>query len=193
MALNFSDVLNRQAELSFTPPQAFFMTIEKLPQVVYNVQQITIPNISGGEAPIPNSLNPGRLFTPGDTIDYAQLDLTFLLDKNFRSYRSILEWVKGYANTEEFGEQAEYIKGLQNDARKGQLKLTSDITVFGTDNDNLPVIEWKFKDCFPISIDGPSYDATAIDVTYLTSAASFRYSYFECTTYTGGAKNNDTI
>ena len=193
MALNFSDVINRQADLSFVPPQNFFMTIERLPQVVYTVQQINIPNVSINEAVQSNPLNPGRIFTPGDSIDYAQLDITFLIDKQFKGYRSILEWGKGIVNAMEYGEAQDFLKGVQNDGRPLEQRQVSPITVFGTDNDNVPIIEWKFFDCFPISVDGPQYDATPQAVEYLTSSASFRYNYFECTTYTAGAKNNDTI
>ena len=69
MATNFTDVItNRQVELSFTPPQNYFLTCERLPKVVFTVQSFTIPTINGGESVLPNSLNPTRMYVPGDGI-----------------------------------------------------------------------------------------------------------------------------
>jgi len=193
MALSFTDVANRQLELSYAAPQNFYMAVEKLPQVVYTLQELIIPTISAGETDFPNPINPGGLEIPGDTLNYGQLDCTFLLDKNFRGYRSILEWMKGNSSPDAYGQNTEYFKSLQNDSRVGFQKGLSDIAVFAVDAANEPIVEWKFKDCFPISLDGAQFNATLNDVDYLTSTVSFHFTYFENTTYTNGAKNNDTI
>ena len=75
MATNFTDVItNNQVELSFTPPQNYFLTCERLPKTVFTVQEFQIPTLSGGEAPMANSLNPARVFIPGDGIDYGTID-----------------------------------------------------------------------------------------------------------------------
>jgi hypothetical protein len=193
MATSFNEVLNRQLELSNAAPQNFYMTIEKLPQVVYTVQSLDIPTISAGETDLPNPINPGGLSVPGDTLNYGQLNATFLLDKNFRGYRTILDWIKGITSPDAYGQNTDYFAEQNNDSRKGSQKGMSDISVFAVDAANEPIVEWKFKNCFPLSLDGPQFNATAQDVEYMTSTVSFEFMLFENTTYTNGQKNNDTI
>ena len=101
MALQFGDMIARQTELSFAAPQHFFITIEKLPDIVYTVQQANVPVISAGEAILSNPFNQTRS-VPGDTLDYSQLDVTFLIDKEMKGYRQILKWMKGMINPESF-------------------------------------------------------------------------------------------
>ena len=80
MADTYNQVTAQQTELSFAPPQNFFLAVERLPRLQFTVQQVNVPPISGGEAAIPTRFNSGRAFMPGDTVDYAQLDVTFLID-----------------------------------------------------------------------------------------------------------------
>jgi len=193
MALNYSDVLARQPELSYVPPQNFFMVIDKLPQVAYNLQQVTIPPLSGGEVPLDNRFNSTRTYIPGDGVDYGQLSATFLLDKQFTTYRSIAEWIKGINAPEGHQQYPDWLN--ENDAERttGFARTMSTVTVLGTDSAGKPVVHWVFRNAFPISIDGPSYDATQQDIEYLTATVDFRFHYFEMETYTNGVLNNDRV
>ena len=194
MALTFNDVLARQVELSYTPPQNFFMVIEKLPEVVFTAQQIQIPAISGGMSELANRFNSGKAFVPGNSLEYGQLDVTFLLDKQFKGYRTILKWLKGI-NAPETQEQFEVFTTEENSgSRVGFATTMSDITVFATDAANRPICHWNFKNCFPTDLDGVAFDATGSDITYLTANVSFKFTYFTHQTYTeSGILNEDTL
>ena len=196
MALQFGDMIARQTELSFAAPQHFFITIEKLPDIVYTVQQANVPVISAGEAILSSPFNQTRS-VPGDTLDYSQLDVTFLIDKEMKGYRQILKWMKGMINPESFDQFKEYAKENvteRPDAREpGFLNTMSNMSLFAADADLKPLAEWKFIDAFPISLDGPQYDSTNPQVDYLTATSSFKFMYFEHATYNNGAKNNDII
>lgn len=194
MAINYNTVASRIPELSYVAPQNFYMVVESLPEMVFNIQQIQIPNVTGGEVPLPNRMNPNRTFIPGNGIDYTTLDVTFLLDKSLRNYYKVLEWIKAINHSENFEQYSEWTTDTtKNTSKEGFAKATSNLTVFGCDAGNNPLMHWNFVDSFPISLDGPSYDASAPNIDYLTSVASFRYMYFEFQTYTNGALNNDKI
>ena len=183
MANSFQDVIARQVELSYVPPQNFYMVIDKLPEIVFTCQQLTIPNISTGEAIMSNRFNPSKTFVPGDGVDYGTLEITFILDKHFRNYRSLLKWIKQ--------------NGVPDDPKQWTVNAfadtMSDITVYGCDSANEPLVHWNFKNCFPISVGATAFDSTMTDITYLTSDVSFRYHYFTHNTYTNGSLNNDEI
>jgi len=187
----FNDVINKQVELSFTPAQNFFMSIDNLPAVQFTVQQIQIPPVNGGEAAVSNRMNPGKSYVPGESLDYSTLDVTFLLDKEFKAYRSILAWIKGINSADDTSQ----IQGWTGDLNGNMdySKTMSNITVFGADAGMNPLYHWDFKGAFPVSLDGPQFDSTQPDIEYISATVSFRYSYFEHQTYTAGVANDDII
>lgn len=193
MALDYTDVLARQPELSYVPPQNFFMVIDKLPQVAYNLQQVTIPPLSGGETQLDNRFNSTRTFIPGDGVDYSQLTATFLIDKEFQTYLSIVEWIKGINAPEGHEQYPEWLSSSDAERSEGFARTMSTVTVLGTDSAGKPVVHWVFKNAFPVSVDGPTYDATQQDIEYLTATVDFRYHYFETQTYNNGVLNNDRL
>jgi len=193
MANTYSEVaINNQVELNFTPPQNFFLTAERLPKLVFTIQDFTIPTLVAGESILPNSLNPGRVYIPGDGLDYGTLEINYVIDKEFKTYREIIRWIKGIT-APETGDQATNYQNSIPRRQPAHAKFFSNIELFGTDAGNKALISWKFKDAFPIGVGGPTYDSKTLDVEPLVGSVSFRYMYFECETYTNGQANNDKI
>ena len=58
----------------------------------------------------------------------------------------------------------------------------SDATLIILTSKNNPVIEVRFKDLFPTSLTGLTYDQQADDVNYLTATVSFEYLNYEFAT-----------
>ena len=50
------------------------------------------------------------------------------------------------------------------------------------DNKNNPIVEIDFKNVFPTSIGGLSFDGGATDVEYLTCDVTFKYQIYEIRT-----------
>ena len=193
MANTYSQVANNnQVDLNFTPPQNFFMTAERLPKLVFTIQDFQIPSLVAGEANLPLSLNPNRAFIPGDGIDYGTLEVTYLIDKQFKTYRETLNWMKGITAPESGTQSKNYTNSISRQ-QPAFAKGMSNIELFGTDAGNRPVVSWKFRDAFPIQIGGPNFDSKTQDVEPLVGSISFRYLYFEIETFTDGQANNDRI
>jgi len=144
MALSYSTVSSRIPELSFVAPQNFYAVAENLPGVVFNLQQLTIPNVTGGEVPLPNIMNSNRAFIPGNGVDYTSLDFTFLIDKNFINYRSVLDWLKAINHPEDFDQFENYTTSANAVNKEGFFRTTSNMTVFGCDDGNNPLVHWNF-------------------------------------------------
>lgn len=192
MALNYQDVINRQLELSYAAPQNFFFASELMPDLVFTAQQIDIPVLTIGEARLPNNQNVNA-YLPGDSLDYGTLDITFLVDKEFRTYQALLAWLKGVSNPEAFVQNFNWLQ--DNASIPGGINWqngTSDLFVYATDPGLQPLLEWKFLNAYPVSVDGPVFDSTDGDTQYLTARVSFRYLYFQCTQYVNGAKQPST-
>ena len=56
--------------------------------------------------------------------------------------------------------------------------ITSDATLTVLSNHNNPIVEFRFKDMFPVSIGELSYDQGATDVDYIRVDASFQYQQY---------------
>lgn len=185
-----------QVELNYVSPQNFYMVIDKMPTVQYNLQQVQIPSITGGETDLANRLNPAKTFIPGNSLDYGTLSCTFLLDKNFVSYREILKWLKAINHPDTQEDYKDWVinPGAAKAAIKDFEKTMSTINLFATDAAARPLAEWVFYNAFPIDLDGPQYDATSQEAEYLQSTVSFRYTHFEHAIYTSsGQRKNDLI
>ena len=171
-----------ETELSFTPPQNFFMHIERLKTTAFTLQRVQIPVTSGEEIVQSTPMNPGRTMIPGMGLEYSVLSCDFICDKHFLNYKDIMEWFKGIHAPEDKAAQALDWKDTY-----------SNVDLIGCDAANTPLVRWTFHDAFPISVDGPMYDATMPDIEYLTSNVTFRHKYFTFSTYTNGIDNHDTI
>ena len=182
MANTLQDLLDNQVELSWTPPQNFYFVINRIPELMFTAQRIQVPVINAEEINQPSKLNPSRTMIPGSGLDHSVLSCDFIIDKDFVTYKTILTWMKQNYATED--------KSLQ---WKDWFSTMSNVDVFGTDAANTPLVRWTFVDAFPISLDGPMYDATMPDIEYLTSNVTLRFKYFTFTSYTNGIENDDTV
>ncbi len=63
-----------------------------------------------------------------------------------------------------------------------QVVFFSDATLNVLSNKNNSVIEVRFRDVFPISLTGLSYNQQATDVDYLTATVTFDYKIYDFAT-----------
>lgn len=182
MASNFQEIIDNQVELSWTPPHGFYMVINGYEDLMFTLQRVQIPVISGEDVLQSSAVNPGKTMIPGTGLEYSVLSCDFILDKHFKTYRTILDWMKSnYAPEDLKGQWINWMNTMK------------DVTVIGTDAANVPLVEWHFKDAFPISVDGPMFDATMPDIEYLTSNVTFKFKYFTNKTYTNGIPDDNII
>lgn len=182
MALNYQELINNQLELSFVPPQNFYMILGRIPTTSYMLQRIQVPVLSADEIIQSNPMNPSRTMIPGSSLEYSVLSCDFIIDKYHKNYKEILKWLKNNYAPED--------KERQWDSFASSM---SDIDIVATDSANKIIGIWHFVDAFPISMDGPMYDATMPDIEYLTSNVTFRFKYFTFSSFTEGVDDNDPI
>ena len=190
--MDISRLIRSQVELSFVVPQNFFMVVERLPKVQFTVQRAQLPTVTAEEVLMSNSINPGKVYLPGEGVDYTPLNVEFIIDKHFLNYKSILKWVKAVGHPEDL-EQSDIFTDDISGKKNTFQRLMSNITIVGTDAGLRPVADWTFTDCFPTDCDGPQYDSTLTDVEYFQSSVTFRYKYFKFNAYTNGVNDNDPI
>ena len=190
---------NRQpTKLDYASPTQFKFGIAKLPKVEYFCTAATVPGISLANTPA--QATPLKdIPLPGDKLDYERLVCTFLVDENLENYQEIHGWLRGLGFPEDNKEHQNLLVS-GNDRFPGSTSnvlgeagrtkyappktggLFSDATLNVLSNKNNSVIEVRFRDVFPISLTGLSYNQQGTDVDYLTATVTFEYKIYDFAT-----------
>ena len=157
---------------NFLNPINFAFLLKRAPYTEFFIQKIAIPNIVLDyiDSPSPQL----RLPISASHVDFGTLNVTFKIDEEMTNYFEIYNWIVaiGYP----FNQQA-YAALKANAAASGE-SLISDISVIIMDGLKNPNYEIVFTNAFPIQLGEISFEATDQDVNFVTTTASFKYSYF---------------
>ena len=188
--------LNRQpTKLDYAAATQFKFNIIKLPKVEFFCTSVNIPGITLGSTTQATSLI--DIPIPGDTLTYSALNVDFLVDENLENYREIHGWLTGLGfpkNHTQFetlvnagSDRFPTSNATANNREAGRVDDTgfdtgaqySDATLSILSSKNNPILEVRFRDLYPTSLSGLSYDQQAGDTSYLTGTVSFSYLIYE--------------
>ena len=173
--------------IDFASPSQFRFTLLKIPTVEYFTTQANVPGISfTGDATVNTRFK--SLAFMGDTLDFADLEITFLVSETLQNYREIHDWMTGIAfpkNTEQFANAVAADAATTPRPATGNAKrvnpsvLQSDATLTILSNKNNPNLRVNFKNCYPTSLSGLNYSTQNTDSEQLTATATFKYDLYE--------------
>ena len=200
--------LSRQPDnLDYLSPTQFKFQITKLPKVEFFCTSVNIPGITLGETSQATPLK--DIPIPGDKLSYASLNVSFLVDENLENYREIHARLTGLGFPRSHTQFETFINAGKDrfptsnataknrDAGRSQDQgydvgaYYSDATLSVLSSKNNPVLEVRFRDLYPTSLTGLSYDQQAGDTSYLTGDVSFSYNIYEFATV-GSATTTET-
>jgi len=153
---------------NYFSPIEFRVAIKRLPNVEFFTQRSMIPSISTNPVIQPTMFN--NVFRTPDSVNFSNLDLTFIIDENMNNYTEIFDWMIASA----FPENHEQFRQIK-DSEEG---LFSDISVVIMNSKKNSNIEVTYKNCFPISLSDVQLNTTEQDVVYPEATASFQYDTF---------------
>ena len=171
---------------NFLAPVGFKFSLRRAPGVAFFCNEANIPDMTLGEAIQPTYLR--DIPTPGDKIQFGDLNLRFLVDEDLTNYMEIQNWIRGLGypeNTDEFNELTE--KGVLSDGLAfGHTKqdgddIYSDGTLQILSSNLVPKFNVKFSDLWPYSLTTMTFDATDTDIEYFTADVSFKYTIYTIT------------
>ena len=179
MATRTSQIENR----NYLAPVGFKFNLQRSPGVAFFCNQANIPDLNLGVALQPNPLR--DIPTPGDKIDFGDLNLRFLVDEDLTNFMEIQNWIRGLGypeNTQQFDKLDK--EGARTIPRRyAQMgdQIYSDGTLQILSSNMVAKFNVNFKDLFPISLTTLTFDATDTDIEYFTADASFKYSAYNIT------------
>ena len=136
------------------------------------VSRVAHPGAQNAAAETPFS-RLGGVPMPGNSMTYGELSMDVLLDEDFRSYIEIYDWMLRHVNEEQIADRVGY--GSSQDP----IPSYADIHITALNSNNGKNVEFRYKDCVPVSIGDINFDAQNQGVDFITFPASFRFSYFE--------------
>jgi hypothetical protein len=178
MTILNTNTISSSISAGITPmsPNGFNFTINKLPDLSFFCQQVTLPSLSIGapEQSTPFSIAP----IPGEMATFDQLQVQFLVDSEMKNYKAIHNWLIALSFPENYQQYTNFVSSDAN-MYSELAKNYSDGTLSMLNGTNNIAATVQFVDLFPLSLEGLTFQSTNSDVQYLIGNATFRYSYYK--------------
>ena len=176
MATRGSQIENR----NYLAPVGFKFNLQRSPGVAYFCNQANIPDISLGVAIQPNPLR--DIPTPGDKMEFGDLNLRFLVDEDLTNYMEIQNWMRGLGYPESI-DQFDKLEKSGKAALPQRYKnfgdqVYSDGTLQILSSNMVAKFNVNFKELWPYQLTTLSFDATDTDIEYFTADVSYKYTMY---------------
>ena len=175
-------VLTRIPEnTNYLQPTKFLLTFDRIGDVPYFCQQVNLPGINLGQAPISF---PGQdVFSPGNKITWNPLAIRFIINEDMSSWINLYDWFKAIASPQGTDERNRLTEQQNNYKtlvpKSDRLKNYSDATLTVLSALNNPIVRIKFTNVFPITLNDIGFDTTLSADNIVTADATFMYDYYE--------------
>lgn len=153
--------------LNFHRTNGFRVSIERLPNFIFTTQQVQIPGINLGMAPVPNSFV--QVKEPGDTVQFESIQITFPLLEDFSNYIEIYRWIIGLG----FPQTRKQFEHIFKEGEKSR------IIIHVLDSEENVSMSFTFHDAFPSGLSSLPLDVSVMTQEPIQVTAMFEYTYFD--------------
>ena len=94
---------------NYLSPASFTISVDRMPNVEFFAQGISIPGVSG--TPIAMATPLRTMYQPQDQLNYDDLTIQFIVDEQMNNYKEVLRWMEGLGAPESTKQYADYDKG----------------------------------------------------------------------------------
>lgn len=157
---------------NYLSPLEFQVNVKRLPNVEFFVQRAIIPSITSN--PVIQQTPFNTLTQSSDHLQYAPLDISFIIDENMLNYIEIFNWITAVT----FPQGFDQFKKLKN----SEQGVSSDITITILNSHKNGNIRVNFFGCIPTSLTELTLDTTQSDLIYPEATVTFSYDWFNITT-----------
>jgi hypothetical protein len=148
--------------------QTFFrFNLQMFPKLNYFCQRVSLPGF-GTSSAIERPTRFASLKIPETKVNFDNLEVTFLVDRNLENWREIQNWMKAIYLVKDHKSILPNSKDHFTDA---------DLVLLNSSmNPNLQV---RFNNIFPVSLSGLDFDSSVTDFTPFTATVTFAYDTYE--------------
>lgn len=170
-----SALTRKPQNVNLLQPTKFILTFDRIPEVSYFCQQVNLPGVNLGQAPL--NFPGGDVYAPGNKITYNPFAIRFILDEELKTWRGLHDWFRSVASPHGTDERNR-LTAMQN-YNKSKLSSYSDATLTVLSGLNNPSFRVRFTNIFPITLNDIGFDSTLSAEDVMTADATFVYDYFD--------------
>ena len=169
---------NQITNRNFLSPIGFKFSLVKKPKIDFFCNSANLPGLNLGVAIQSTPLK--SIPVPGETLSYEDLTLRFMVDEDMVNYLEVYNWLVQFGFPDNFGQYQQLLDEDENSkGKQNAISGMSDGTLFVYNNTFNPNLKIVFKDLFPVSLSGISFDSTSNEVNYVTAQVTFKYTIFD--------------
>lgn len=153
-------------------PVGFRFNVNRLPEMNFFVQSVTLPGITMGGTEQPTPLR--QVPIPGDRVTYSELDVSFKIDEDMINYISIFKWIRALG----FPDDTEQYQQLDSESQlTGGIYSDGNLIILSSAMN--PNIRIDIFDMFPISLSPIEMNTRDTSIEYLEATVSFRFLNYD--------------
>ena len=156
-------IANQPTNLNQLNIVSFETNFTRMPGVNYFCKRVNIPGITLGSSLLSNPF--ANIPIEGDTLIFEDLNVEFLVDEDLQNYLEIYNWLNSIGFPEKF---EDYNAQTEN--------IKSDISIIVHTNKSNPNYQVTFKDVFPVSLSGISFDTDNTGLEPVICTVDLKYS-----------------
>lgn len=155
----------------------FKLSIQKLPGIEFWCNEANLPGMSIGAATYSSPF--AQVPTPGDTINYDQLTVQFLIDSDMTNYKELWNWMYGIGFPESHNDFQSVLDADTRGITGNAAKILSDGSLTILNNSFLPIQTIQLIDLWPTGLGSLQLQANNSDTIYLAGQATFNFSHWK--------------
>lgn len=156
----------------------FMFGIQKLPEISYFCQEVTLPELQAPPAEMDTPLT--VIPVPGEKLTFGDLSITFLVSEDMSNYIAVHNWMVGLGFPETHDQYKNFITTRTDALNKNELIAGySDGTLQILSASNNVAKTIRFVDLFPTSLSSLQMQTTTQETTYFAATATFRYTTYK--------------
>lgn len=173
---------NRPTTYDYLKPNGFRLVIQDLPHVSYFCQEVALPGISFGSATHATPFINYPLV--GEKVTFSDLDITFIVSEDMTNYLELYNWMSSIGDFKDYSKFNQFLQQRENkrlgiDKNNKETLKYSDGSLVILNSSNIPKINIKYTEMFPVDLLPVAFNSTISNIDYLTCRAIFKYRMFE--------------
>jgi len=155
---------------------SFLVQITRTDTLTFFAQKINIPGLSINN---PKQQNPFTAIPiPGDHGSWEQLQLTFLIDEEFKNWEEVFNWYTGITFPRDFQQFANQVSDPTGPKPGSEVNMYAQIIITVLNSHKIPICDFIFEDCIPSSLEGPVLDITQQDIQPVECTLTLDFSNY---------------
>jgi len=156
--------------------------IDRLPDLTFYVQSVQTSTVTGEQLIQPNPF--ANIHHPGEKLQFGTINVSYLIDANFKNYFSLYYWMKGYGFPHSFDEVVQFRakqKTLIGNVRPTvhNVETTHAVLSILTPDTSAIIAEIHYDGLFPTELSALQFQTTDSDAPLLSTSCTFSCSTFD--------------